>query len=219
MKNYKALKTKNSKQTSYKIVKIKNILKRNKSKIFNIKQIIICSFIFLLLIIIIQFICIFKTEVNKKYNNRKYDIDFKYEDYERELITDKVKRDSAWLLLEEEARFINGLIRKNKPKNCLEIGVANGGSSIVILNAIKDIQNSAQVSLDLNKELFRDPTKLTGYRVYQYFPELTKNWKLYTGNQPHKFLVNLNMKFDFVFLDSAHATPGEIINFIEVLPF
>ena len=123
------------------------------------------------------------------------------------------------MLLEEEARFINGLIRKNKPKNCLKIGVANGGSSIVILNAIKDIQNSALVSLDLNKELFRDPTKLTGYRVYQYFPELTKNWKLYTGNQPHKFLVNLNMKFDFVFLDSAHATPGEIINFIEVLPF
>ena len=70
------------------------------------------------------------------------------------------------MLLEEEARFINGLIRKNKPKNWLEIWVANGGSSIVILNAIKDIQNSVLVSLDLNKELFRDPTKLTGYRVY-----------------------------------------------------
>ena len=89
----------------------------------------------------------------------------------------------------------------------------------MILNAIKDLKNSVLVSLDLNKELFRDPTKLTGYRAYQYFPKLTKNWKLYTGNQPHKFLVNLNMKFDFVFLDSAHATPGEIINFIEVLPF
>ena len=27
------------------------------------------------------------------------------------------------------------------------------------------------------------------------------------------------MKFDFVFLDSAHLTPGEILNFIELLPF
>ena len=34
----------------------------------------------------------------------------------------------------EEAYFINGIIRKNKLKNCLEIGVAQGGSSILILN-------------------------------------------------------------------------------------
>ena len=60
---------------------------------------------------------------------------------------------------------------------------------------------------------------MTGYRVNQYFPELTKNWKLFTGDQAHKFLVNLNMKFDFLFLDSAHVSPGEIINLIEVLPF
>ena len=58
-----------------------------------------------------------------------------------------------------------------------------------------------------------------GYKVYENFPELAKNWKLYTGDQPHKILVNLNMKFDFVLLDSAHLSPGEIINFIEVLPF
>ena len=27
------------------------------------------------------------------------------------------------------------------------------------------------------------------------------------------------MKFDFVFLDTAHSAPGEILNFIEILPF
>ena len=27
------------------------------------------------------------------------------------------------------------------------------------------------------------------------------------------------MKFDFVFLDTAHSAPGEILNFIELLPF
>ena len=27
------------------------------------------------------------------------------------------------------------------------------------------------------------------------------------------------MKFDFLFSDTAHVTPGELINFIEVLPF
>ena len=119
----------------------------------------------------------------------------------------------------EEAQFINGIIRKNKLKKCLEIGVAYGGSSIVILNAIKNIENSILVSLDIYKEFYHDPTKSTGYIVNKYFPDLAKNWKLYTGDQPHKFLVNLNMKFDFLYLDSAHISPAEIINFIEALPF
>ena len=158
---------------------------------------------------------------NKKdyYNERKYDINFKYENYESNIITNKIKKESGWIITEGEANFINGIIRKNKLKNCLEIGVANGGSSILILNAIKDMDNSILVSLDINDKVFNDPTKKVGYRVNEYFPELNKNWKLFTGDQPHKFLVKLNMKFDFLFLDSAHVAPGEIINFIEALPF
>ena len=192
--------------------------------------------IFLLIIIIIEFIILYYLKTNhynyyqieknnvsnikeiSKYK-RKYDINFNYKDYDTEVITDKIKRDSGWIISLEEAKFINGIIRKNKLKNCLEIGVAYGGSSILILNSIKDIENSILVSLDLNKEINKDPNKLTGYRVSKYFPELKKNWKLYTGDQPHKFLIDLNIKFDFLFLDSAHVSPGEILNFIEALPF
>ena len=156
---------------------------------------------------------------NKNNNKRKYDINFNYEDYDNEIITDKIKTLSGWILRLEEAKFINGIIRKNKLKKCLEIGVAQGGSSILILNSIKDYEDSILVSLDLNKELFYDPSKYTGYRVSQYFPELTKYWKLYTGDQPHKFLVSLNIKFDFLFLDSTHVSPGELLNLIEAMPF
>lgn len=48
---------------------------------------------------------------------------------------------------------------------------------------------------------------------------MTSKWKLFTGQQPHIFLEKLNMKFDFLFLDTVHLSPGEIINLIEVLPF
>ena len=44
-------------------------------------------------------------------------------------------------------------------------------------------------------------------------------WKLFTGRQPHIFLSQLNMKFDFLFLDTTHLAPGEFINLIEALPF
>ena len=89
----------------------------------------------------------------------------------------------------------------------------------MILNAIKDISNSSLISLDKNTQVYNNQFKKTGYRVNQYFPDLTKKWKLFTGQQPHKFLIELNMKFDFVFLDTAHTAPGEILNFIELLPF
>lgn len=156
---------------------------------------------------------------NKDIKKNNFDINFRYDKYESSLLTDKIKKKSGWMLGLSEAKFINGLIRKRKPKNCLEIGVANGGSAILILNAIKDINNSCLVSLDLNNQVFFNISKKVGYRVNEYFPELSKNWKLFTGDQPHKFLIKLNMKFDFLFLDSAHLNPGELINFIEALPF
>ena len=195
-------------------------IRMNDNKKINIY--IIRFFILIIALIIIFFIIFFFYFQNsknfKKYKTR-YDIDFNYETYEKNIITLKIIQNSGWILSKNEAYFINGLIRKLKPKNCLEIGVANGGSSILILNAIKDISDSSLISLDRNTQLFNDQSKKTGYRVNQYFPELAKNWKLFTGQQPHKFLVKLNMKFDFVFLDTAHTAPGEILNFIELLPF
>lgn len=96
---------------------------------------------------------------------------------------------------------------------------ADGGSAVLILNALKDIPNSFLVSIDYNTQYFFDKRKKTGYIVNQKFPELAKNWKLLTGDLPHKFLEKLNIKFDFAFIDTTHYTPGEFINIIEVMPF
>ena len=92
----------------------------------------------------------------KKYNELKRikirknsDSSFKYHLYEREMISEKMIKYSGWILKKNEPYFINGIIRKFKPKKCLEIGVARGGSSIIILNALKDISDSFLVSLDL----------------------------------------------------------------------
>ena len=151
---------------------------------------------------------------NKIFNNY---INFDYFNYQNDIITKKIIEESNWILTLEQAYLINGLIRKHRPKNCLEIGVENGGSAILILNAIKDFPESSLVSIDLYT--FVNKTKKKGYNVGEKFPELMKKWKLFLGDMPHKFLSKLNIKFDLIFLDSAHVTPGEFFNFIEVLPF
>ena len=164
-------------------------------------------------IMVLYLICL-----EKSLKIKANEINFEYHNYERELITERMKNNSGWELLGNEPYFINGIIRKFKPKKCLEIGVSSGGSSILILNAIKDIRNSFLISMDINNRFYRDPNLEVGYNV-KNFPELLNKWKLFTGKQPHHFLEKLNIKFDFLFLDTVHSTPGEIINIIEVLPF
>lgn len=145
---------------------------------------------------------------------------FEFHNYQRHLITEKILKYSGIEQRNNEPYFLNGIIRKFKPRKCLEIGVARGGSSVVILNAIKDIDNSLLISLDINENLYIDQNKKTGYVVKTYFPELCNNkWQLFTGKQPHIFLSKLNLKFDFLFLDTVHLCPGELFNLIEVLPF
>lgn len=90
-----------------------------------------------------------KSIKENKVSSKGYDLNFKYHLYEREMLTEKMKNYSEWQLLNNEPYFINGIIRKYNPKKCLEIGVAKGGSSIIILNALKDVNDSFLVSLDL----------------------------------------------------------------------
>lgn len=197
-----------------------------KNNIISIIKLILFFLFILFIIILLLAYYIYKLNENKNQLNlnqniinKKFITNFEYHNYQREMINEKMKNYSYWQLLYNEPYFINGIIRKFKPKKCLEIGVAYGGSAIIILNAIKDIDNSFLVSLDLNTNLYCDNSLKTGYRVKEYFPELANKWQLYTGEQPHKFLDRLNMKFDFLLLDTVHLSPGELINIIEVLPF
>ena len=49
-----------------------------------------------------------------------------------------------------QREFLNGVVRKFKPKKIVEIGVSKGGGSCIILNAIQDIKNAHLYSIDLS---------------------------------------------------------------------
>ena len=114
---------------------------------------------------------------------------------------------------DNQREFLNGVIRKFKPKKILEIGVAEGGSSLIILNAIKDIKNSHLYSIDLSSN------DKIGYCVRNLMKEDLNKWTLYTGNVVAKFIEEIGNNIDMVFIDSAHFEPGEILDFLIALPF
>ena len=101
----------------------------------------------------------------------------------------------------------------------MEIGVLNGGSSALILNAIKDIENSKLYSIDYFKYTLDDNNKEVGWVVNEYHPELTNKWQIYSGGLASDFIEKIGGDIDLCFIDSAHMNPGEILDYIMVLPF
>lgn len=151
----------------------------------------------------------------------------KFEYFESEIV-EKINKELSYettgklpanLMTNEERRFVNGIIRYIKPKKILEIGVAAGGGSALILNSIKDFDDSKLYSIDYSKYYFADTTKQCGHYVYDHFYNLTNKWELYTGGVTAKFIEQIGGGIDLCILDTMHLLPGEILDFLMVLPF
>jgi predicted O-methyltransferase YrrM len=118
----------------------------------------------------------------------------------------------------EERAFLNALILRKGPQKLLELGVSAGGSSVVMLNAIKDSPKAKLHSIDLDDVWYRDAKRKTGYIVDGY-PDLKQKWELRTGGLALNFLDEFAGGIDFCFIDTAHTNPGEILDFLMILPF
>lgn len=185
----------------------------------------------LILILICLFYLFFISIINKNNYSNKNSIyinkigefkigEFFPENYQRNIL-DRIKnRLKGPIIMElDEFAFINGLIRKFRPKKILEIGVCSGGMSAIILNAIMDIENSFLYSCDLESKHYLQSDCEVGCIVKNNFPEFLNKWKLYTGNTTAAFIEEIGNSIDFAFIDTAHVMPGEVLNMIEIFPF
>jgi len=123
---------------------------------------------------------------------------------------------------DKESSFLNGIIRKTKPKTIVEIGVSAGGSACIILNAIRDIDNAKLYSFDYNTIWHFDDGvgRKTGFITSQIVPDLIHKWELYTGGMPCKYFDFLpDEGIDICLIDTAHRNPGEHLNILEILPY
>lgn len=122
-------------------------------------------------------------------------------------------------MTQNERRFLNGLIRYYKPKKILEVGIAAGSSSVVILNAIADREDSKLYSVDYSTEYYRDRSKKSGFMVQECVPDLMQKWELRTGGVAARFMDEIGGDIDMCFMDTTHHNPGEYLDFLMVLPY
>jgi predicted O-methyltransferase YrrM len=120
---------------------------------------------------------------------------------------------------DSERRFVHGLIRLFEPSNIIEVGVAHGGGTVNILNAIRD-RNSKCVSVDISETCWSDETHPVALDVdIERFGFDCGKWDLFAGKDPVDIVEKLNVKYDFAVIDTAHLHPVESLNFLTILPY
>lgn len=116
-----------------------------------------------------------------------------------------------------ESAFVCGLIKKYRPRKILEVGVAAGGTTAIILKTISILGLDADLySVDASKKYYADKSLDTGHMAMPY---ATDRWHLFTGDVISAYLEMIGPGIDMCILDTMHILPGELIDFLCVLPY
>ncbi|MBQ7739355.1 MAG: class I SAM-dependent methyltransferase [Desulfovibrionaceae bacterium] len=118
-----------------------------------------------------------------------------------------------------ENSFLIGLLGKYRPKNIIEIGVSAGATTSMALEFIKRSNPDAKLtSLDISEKWYVDPNKQTGFLALEKYAN-NSSWKFQFGHYLPEFLATTTEQFDFCILDTVHSLPGEVLDFLAILPF
>ena len=190
----------------------KNYKHNNNGFIFNFTIKLLLIFLAFFVFLFFIYITFDKKIVHPLFIKEKIHFDL-YETSKFNEIKEKLDQNKCSEMWGNQREFLNGIIRNLKPNKILEIGVRRGGSSIIILNAISDFKESILFSIDISSE------EIIGECVRKNFPDLMKKWRLFKGNIATEFIESIGNDIDMVFIDTAHYEPGEILDFLMVLPF
>jgi len=122
----------------------------------------------------------------------------------------------------EELAYLCGLIKMYAPKKIVEVGVADGGTTAVVLNCIDKLGLNSEVhSIEIQpKSWTGDSSKDSGYLAEEskVFFKNTINHKLNIGVLPD-YIDKIGDGIDFLILDTTHLLPGELLDFLVALPY
>ncbi|MBR4643106.1 MAG: class I SAM-dependent methyltransferase [Selenomonadaceae bacterium] len=125
---------------------------------------------------------------------------------------------------EFESAFLCGLLKICRPKKILEVGVAGGATTAIILQTLEDIGESYEMhSVDLSEKFYRQPKLNTGFMAAfakeKIFGDLRGMHEFHFGKYLPQVIDEIGGEIDFVILDTVHNLPGEVLDFLAVLPY
>lgn len=125
------------------------------------------------------------------------------------------------LMSYEQLSYLCGLIKMYKPKKIVEVGVASGGTTAVVLNCIDKLGLECEMhSVEISSVVVGDGEKKSGYLAEECKTMLEHpiKHKLHIGVLPD-FIEEIGDGIDFLILDTTHQLPGELLDFLVALPY
>jgi predicted O-methyltransferase YrrM len=125
----------------------------------------------------------------------------------------------------DDVAFLGGLVARHRPETAIEIGVASGYSSAVLLRALRalDPPNVVSprrlVSFDVQPNCYFDRTRAVGAAVAELVPELVPMWQLAIGRGAIDVRRVLGPRLaQFAFIDGSHDHPWPALDMLAILP-
>ena len=140
----------------------------------------------------------------------------------------KMVNDKSWFpeMSETESAFLCGLLKEYKPRKIVEVGVAAGGTTAIVMQCIAELElDSEMFSIDYSVQFYRNTKKRTGYIAEEIKQQIEDK---YDCHLQHRFLLGkilpafmeeIGDGVDFVILDTMHILPGELLDFLTILPY
>lgn len=139
---------------------------------------------------------------------------------------DDVKSDIELVsqMTRDDHALLCGLINSYRPSTILEIGVAEGGTTVVMAQALKElnISDGKIISVDYCEKFYMDSRKETGYIFNQNRGRYSSvNHCYYLGHTIANCIEEIadENDIDMVVIDTTHMLPGELLDFICIIPY
>lgn len=123
----------------------------------------------------------------------------------------------------DQLACICNVIKINRPRKIVEVGVAAGGTTTVIYECARMLDLKCEIySVDIAENHYTDKNKRCGYVAEDY---IHNN---YSDQITHQFLLGkyfpeqidkIGNNIDMLILDSVHALPGEVLDYLVARPF
>ena len=126
------------------------------------------------------------------------------------------------MITEDDARFLHDLILEVRPSVAIELGVASGCSSAVILEAMRQGAAPARGTwlhaFDISERCYFDPSHATGDAVAELTPWNAPHYVFTAGDVllARERLAGLNAPFAFI--DANHLHPWATADLLGLLP-
>ena len=123
-------------------------------------------------------------------------------------------------MTEFQRGFLCGLIRDYKPKKVLEIGIAAGGTTSVILKTLEKYNIDAEMySVDISEKWYRDNKRESGFLKEELIKKDKIKHKFILGKPISYVIDQIGSDVDFLIIDTTHVVPGELLDFLICYPY